>query len=512
MNPGKIVRKLRQDQGMTLASLAKHASLDPGNLSRIERGETNISFNLLQKLSSALNISPIIFFEKGSYHRNSTIESKSFIQNFRLSAKFINQFNNKTFVIAIGGEVINDNQFKTIANDINLLHSMNINIILVHGIRPQINNKLRGDKKYSKLMRNIRVTKKEMLNDIVEVNGLIKTNIEATLSSGILDSPSLNSNIKISSGNFITAKPIGIIDGVDMEFTGQIRKIDTNAITDKLINKEIVIISPLGYSPIGDIFNLSYEQTASHVAQAVKAEKLIYYINSNGILNIRGELIPELTISKAKQLIENIENPESSPFISYHDFNVLKSSLYAIKNKIKKVHLINRNIDGSIIEEIFTDRGSGSVLTEYSLQNIRPATIKDINQIMNIIKPLEKEGILIDRINKDIDEDINSFYVIEHDHNIIGTVALYQYEGIIEVACFAIHAKYQNLGYGKKLLKFCEKTALDKNIKNLFILTTQSEHWFIENNFSVADKKIMPEERKKTYTSERNSKYFTKRL
>ena len=351
-----------------------------------------------------------------------------------------------------------------------------------------------------------------MLKDIVEVNGAIKTTIEATLSSGILDSPMLGSNIKVSSGNFITARPLGVIDGVDMELTGQIRKIDTNAITDKLNNREIVIISPLGYSPIGDIFNLSYEQTAAHVAQTIKAEKLIYYINANGILNIRGELIPELTISKAKHLIESIEDPKNAPFISYPDFNILKSSLYAIKNNIEKVHLINRNIDGSVIEEIFTDKGSGTVLTEYSLQNIRPAAMRDINQIINIIEPLEKEGILISRINKNISKDINSFYVVEHDHNIIGTVALYQYEEMIELACFAIHDNYQNLGYGKKLLRFCEQTAKNKNIKKIFILTTQSEHWFIENNFSLTDRKFIPDERKKTYTIERNSKYFIKRL
>ena len=511
MKPGQVVRKFRKEQKMTLASLANCISIDPGNLSRIERGELNIGFNLLEKLSIALKISPLVFFDKNSHQNNLATEPKTFIENFRLSAKFINQFNNKTFVIAIGGEVIDDYQLKSIACDINLLHSMRINIVLIHGIRPQIDNKLKEGTEKTELVKNIRVTKKRMLNDIIAVNGSIKTNIEAALSSGILDSPMLGSNIKVSSGNFITARPLGVIDGIDMELTGQIRKIDINAITDKLKNNEIVIISPLGYSPMGDIFNLSYEQTAAHVAQAIKAEKLIYYINANGILNIRGELIPELTTSKAKHLIESIEDPKNAPFISYHDFNILKSSLYAINNNIEKVHLINRNIDGSVLEEIFTDKGSGTILTEHSLQNIRPATIKDINQIVNIIEPLERKGILVARINN-ISKDIKSFYVVEHDHNIIGTVALFEYDEIIEVACFVIHDNYQNLGYGKKLLRFCEKTAIERNIKNLFILTTQSEHWFIENNFSVTDKKIMPEERKKTYTSERNSKYFTKRL
>jgi amino-acid N-acetyltransferase len=316
MKPGQIIRKIRQDQGMTLSQLAKNLSLDPGNLSRIERGEFNLNFNLIEKLSLVLNASPMIFFENNYSHKTSLFESKSFIQNFRLSAKFIHQFNNKTFVIAIGGEAIEDNQFKSIAYDINLLRSMNINIILVHGIRPQIDKKFRSETNNSQLIRNIRVTKKEMLSEIIEVNGAIKTSIEATLSSGINESPLLDSYIKISSGNFITARPFGVIDGVDMEFTGQIRKVDTNSILNKLENNEIVIISPLGYSPVGDVFNLSYEQTAAHVAQAIKADKLIYYLNANGILNIRGELIPELTTSKAKQIIDKIEDPGSAPYIS----------------------------------------------------------------------------------------------------------------------------------------------------------------------------------------------------
>ena len=183
MNSGQILRKLRQEQDMTLADLAKLIDIDPGNLSRIERGELNISFNLLEKLSLALNISPLVFFNKSSPQNNLVNESKSFVENFRLSAKFINQFNNKTFVIAVGGEVISDDQFKSIACDINLLHSMNINIVLVHGIRPQIDKKFKDRTTKTELIRNIRVTKKEMLNDIVEVNGVIKTNIEATLSS-----------------------------------------------------------------------------------------------------------------------------------------------------------------------------------------------------------------------------------------------------------------------------------------------------------------------------------------
>ena len=508
------IKNLRKKHKLTLKTLGKKLGLAASSLSRIERGELNINAKLLQRLADELNTSPQAFFSDSSSSNNQD-SINPFIKNFRLSAKFINQFNKKTFVIAVGGEVVDDNQFQSIAYDINLLHSLNINIVLVHGIRPQIEQKIKKGNRSSKLIRNHRVTGRKELDQIMEINGKVKTEIEAMLSSRPPDSPMSESDITLSSGNFITAKPIGVIDGVDMEFTGQIRKVNGKAITDKLINQEIVIISPLGFSPIGEIFNLPYEQTAAFIAQSIKAEKLIYYVSTNGILNIEGKLIPELTTNKAEKLIEHIENkssPEQAPHISYTDFNILKSSLFAIKNKIEKVHLINRHIDGSIIQEIYTDKGAGTILTEYPLEDIRQARFSDITHILNLIEPLSEQGVLIKRIAGHIRDDINSFYVIEHDHNIIGTAALYEYNQMIEIACFVIHPNYQRLGYGEKLLKFCEKKIQEMGIKSIFALTTQSEHWFIEKGFNQSDKKFMPNGRNKIYDIQRNSKFLTKNL
>ena len=480
------IKNLRKKHKLTLKTLAKKLDLAASSLSRIERGELNINAKLLQRLADELNTSPQAFFSDSSSSNNQD-SINPFIKNFRLSAKFINQFNKKTFVIAVGGEVVDDNQFQSIAYDINLLHSLNINIVLVHGIRPQIEQKIKKGNRSSKLIRNHRVTGRKELDQIMEINGKVKTEIEAMLSSRPPDSPMSESDITLSSGNFITAKPIGVIDGVDMEFTGQIRKVNGKAITDKLINREIVIISPMGFSPIGEVFNLPYEQTAAFIAQSIKAEKLIEHI-------------------------ENKSSPEQAPHISYTDFNILKSSLFAIKNKIEKVHLINRHIDGSIIQEIYTDKGAGTILTEYPLEDIRQARVSDITHILNLIEPLSEQGVLIKRIARHIRDDINSFYVIEHDHNIIGTAALYEYNQMMEIACFVIHPNYQRLGYGEKLLKFCEKKIQEMGIKSIFALTTQSEHWFIEKGFNQSDKKFMPNGRNKIYDIQRNSKFLTKNL
>jgi len=514
-NTKKIIRNLRKRQNLTLSQLAQKVGVNTSSLSRIERGELNVNITLLQKLANALNTSPQVFFEETLIHHHGLGLTNPFIQHFRLAAKFINQFNKKIFVIALGGDVINDKQFSHIAHDINLLHSLNVNIVLVHGIRPQIDHLLKLHKNKTQLVRNQRVTDKEALGHIIDTNGRIRINIESILSSSMIDSPMAGSEIKLSSGNFLTARPLGVIDGIDMQHTGQIRKVDTKAITNKLQNNEIVIVSPIGFSPIGEIFNLSYEQVAAQVARSIKANKLIYYVNDNGILNARGDLIPEMSSNKAENLIYAIENkssPETAPYISYNDFNILKSSLYAIKNKIEKVHLINRHINGSLIEELYTDKGSGTILTEFPLEIIRQATSKDTKRIHQLIEPLGQKEVLVHKALDQIEGDILNFYVIEHNHNLIGCVALYPYEKMIEVGCFAIDSNYQNQGYGSKLLKFCEKEVQKLNGNSIFILTTQSEHWFLEKGFQLNNKDLIPSAREKNYEVERNSKFFTKKL
>ncbi|MEK9932188.1 MAG: amino-acid N-acetyltransferase [Methylophilaceae bacterium] len=506
---GNNLRNLRKLHQMSLEALAQKIAMSPGNLSRIERGEVNVSVGLLEKLSQALHCEVSDFFNAAS----ST--SQTFIEQFRQSAKYINQFNQKTFVIALSGEVFTEAQFESIAFDINLLRSLNIQIVIVHGIRPQIDGVLQENHIQSQLVNNVRVTDQASLKHVIDVNGRIRTQIEALLSSSLINSPLFGSDIKISSGNFLTARPLGVLSGVDMQFTGQIRKVDHEAIQNKLNQKEIVLISPLGFSPIGDVFNLSYEQVASQVASAVKAQKLIYYVNADGILNLRGELIPELTTEKAENLIGQIEastTPQNAPFISYSDFNILKSSLQAIQNKVEKIHLINRHKNGSLIEELFTDEGAGTVLTEYPLETIRPAKLRDIKKIFQLIEPLGQDGVLVERAVVQIEKEIDHYFVMEYDLNLIGCVALYEYDKMIEIACFAIDKHYYNQGYGSKLLNYCEKEARRRQVDTAFILTTQSEHWFLEKGFQLTDKEYMPENRKKIYQAERNSKFLSKKI
>jgi amino-acid N-acetyltransferase len=490
---------------------------DPGNLSRIERGAQNVSETQLLKICEVLNCAPSSLFENNvATQPIPKLDSQTFARWFRLAAPYINTFSNKTFVIAFGGELLDENQFTALSHDINLLTCLNVKIVLVHGARPQIDQKLKDKKISTQLVRNVRVTDDFVMEGVKEANGLIKINIESILSSSLLNSPMAGSDIKVSSGNFITAKPLGVIDGVDMQHTGEVRKIDSAAIKKKLENKELVVISPIGYSPTGEVFNLTMEDVALKTSIALEADKLILLIDSDGIFNLRNELLHEMTLEKAINLYKSIEknNPKKHELININlnELDLLEIGIKASEAGIHKIHLINRHIDGAILQELFTDDGVGTVITEKALDSIRQATHNDVKGIHKLINPLEAGGYLIKRGKERIDHEIENFFVIEHDKKIIGCAALYPYIDHIEFACFAINKNYQSKGFGSKLYNYCESIARDKKYKYLFALTTRTEHWFIEKGFKEESVQKLPKKRLESYQPQRNSKFFIKKL
>jgi len=517
MSLGEAIRKRRKSLGLTLQVLAEKIASDPGNLSRIERGAQNVSEAQLLKICEVLNCAPSgLFQNKTSSNPIQKLDSQTFARWFRLAAPYINTFSNKTFLIAFGGELLDENQFTALSHDINLLTCLNVKIVLVHGARPQIDQKLKEKKISTQLVQNIRVTDDLTMEAVKEANGLIKINIESTLSSSLLNSPMAGSDIKVSSGNFITAKPLGVIEGVDMQHTGEVRKIDSAAIKKKLDNKELVVISPIGYSPTGEVFNLTMEDVALKTSIALEVDKLILLIDSDGIFNLRNELLHEMTLEKVVNLYKSIEKNNRKKYelinINSNELDLLEIAIKASEAGINKIHLINRYIDGAILQELFTDEGVGTVITEKALDIIRQANHNDLKSIHRLINPLEAGGYLIKRGKERINHDIDNFLVIEHDKKIIGCAALYPYNHHIEFACFAINKNYQSKGFGSKLYNYCEEMAREKNYKYLFALTTRTEHWFIEKGFREENIQKLPKKRLESLLPERNSKFFIKKL
>lgn len=521
---GNKIRNLRKSQNMTLQQLALITNSDAGNLSRIERGELGISEAILRKIAHALSTTPAsLFAESDADNAINPLNSPSnsphtnprdFVHWFRSAAPYIHAFGGRTFVIAFGGEIVSEQQFVALSHDLNLLASLEVRLVLVHGARPQIEQRLIRENLAPAYHKGLRITDDDAMEAVKEANGAVRVEIEALLSMGIANSPMAGADIRVASGNFVTAKPIGVIDGVDLQHTGEVRKVDAVGIQKRLDDGELVLLSPMGYSPTGETFNLSLEDVAVNAAIALKAEKLIFLMDTEGVKNLRGELLREMTADKAKNLLKNVdENDEPIHFtedVQYY----LDAAVKASEQGVARTHLISRHIDGAIIQELFTISGIGTMVTELPLETMRQATIEDVGGILKLIEPLESEGVLVRRGRERIEIEINHFYVMEHDNRTIGCAALYPFtqEKMAEFACLAIDQQYRGGGRGDKLFNYCQSQAKLLGFKQLFCLTTRTEHWFLERGFVEKTTEDLPAEKKQMYNFQRKSKVFIKPL
>ncbi|MFN0039213.1 MAG: amino-acid N-acetyltransferase [Burkholderiales bacterium] len=431
-----------------------------------------------------------------------------FVQWFRAAAPYIHAFGGRTFVIAFGGEVVADGRFQALTHDLNLLASLGVRLVLVHGARGQIDAQLKSAKIDSRYVRGMRVTDEATLAHVKQASGQLRVEIEALLSMGLPNSPMANAEIRVASGNFVTARPRGVLDGVDMLYTGEVRKVDAQAIHTRLDDGELVLLSPLGYSPTGEIFNLTLEDVAAETAMALGAEKLIFLMNENGVKSRSGRLLRELTVSDAEKLLRkgHALSDDASLYLPH--------AIKACKGGASRVHLVSRHADGAMLLELFTRDGIGSMVTRDPLEQLREATIQDVGGILKLIEPLETDGTLVKRSRELLEIEISRFCVLEHDRMIAGCAALYPFatEKSAELACLAVHPDYRDAGGGEQLLKWIEDRAKKQRCKRLFVLTTRATHWFIEHGFSEAGVESLPKQKQALYNYQRRSKVLVKPL
>jgi amino-acid N-acetyltransferase len=439
---------------------------------------------------------------------SSSVPPAEFVSWFRSVAPYINAFRGRTFVVAFGGEVVADGKFIGLTHDLNLLASLGVRLVLVHGARPQIEQHLARNNIEDQYHHGIRLTNAETLQCVKEAVGRVRTEIEALLSMGLSNSPMANADIRVAGGNFITAQPMGIINGMDLVYTGSIRKVDVAAIKDRLAFNEVVLLSPLGYSPTGEVFNLTLEDVATATAIALDADKLIFLMETEGVQDEQGQLLRDLTIAQARAVL-------SSARVLPDDVSLfLPCAVRACEAGVARAHLISRYLDGAILQELFSDHGIGSMVVESTLNILRDATIDDVGGILQILHPLEQEGILVRRGRDLLEREIDRFVVLEHDHRIIGCAALYPFpeEGAAELACLAVKPACRRYGYGDTLLRHMIAEAQAQGLSKLFVLTTRTAHWFVERGFEEADVTQLPAQKKNLYNYQRRSKVFQKVL
>jgi len=435
--------------------------------------------------------------------------TRAFVQWIRSAAPYIHAFRGKTFVIAFGGEAVADDTFLGIIHDLNLLHSLGMKLVVVHGSRPQIEAILAQQNIASRYAFGLRITDAETMDCVLEASGQVRSRIEALLSLGIANSPMAGARIRVASGNFITAKPLGVRDGVDMELTGQVRRVDVDAIRQRLDDGDIVLISPLGYSPTGEIFNLALEEVATQVAVRVHAHKLVFLMETEGVRNGRRRLLTELSTKDAEALLAAGADKLPADIQLY-----LPQAVSACEHGVKRAHLISRHLDGALLLELFTRDGVGTMIASTPLANIRSATIDDVGGIIAIIEPLEEQGILVRRSRERLETEIERFVVAEHDNAIIGCAALYAFpeEKMGELAALAVHPDFRREGYGEALMHEIETRARKLKLATLFVLTTRTSQWFLERGYRNASVADLPMEKRALYNYQRKSQVYAKRL
>jgi len=429
--------------------------------------------------------------------------NQNFVQWFRGAAPYIKAHRKKTFVILISDEIIQSDGLTGLIHDIALLNHLGNKLVILHSSRISIDQALAKHDITSEFNRNIRISDVASLPYIIQAINEVRSHLESQLSMGLPNTPMSGSEISLVSGNFVTGMPLGVIDGIDMQHSGKVRDIKHEAINDLLEKNHVILLSNIGYSRTGEIFNLPAEELATETAKALGADKLIFIQPKYG----NSELADTLSTADCKDLIQKPQTPE-------HLKGLLKLALSAIQSRVKRVHIIDQEVDGGLLLELFTRDGYGTLITNLFYEGIRSANIDDIGGILRLIEPLESSGALVERSREQLELEIRYFHVIEKDGMIIACVACIPDPDhrIAEVACLAVHDNYQKTGLGKQLLQKVEHESVKNNIDQLYILTTRTSHWFIENGFVDAKVSSLPSSKRTNYNGDRKSKIMMKKI
>ena len=427
---------------------------------------------------------------------------------FRATSPYNHAHRGKTFVVAFGGGAVAADDFAHLIHDIALLHGLGVRLVLVHGARPQIEERLALRGAAIHYINGLRVTDDAALACVKDAAGAVRVEIEALLSMGLANSPMAGARIRVASGNFVTARPLGVRNGVDYCHTGVVRRVDADAIRQRLDNQAIALVPPLGYSPTGEVFNLSAADVAGAVAGALGADKLILLDEGRPLVSSKGGTVDALTPHEADALVARRKRLPAETGL------LLRTAAEACRRGVKRAHVVSRQRDGALLEELFTRDGVGTLITSEPYEQLRTALIDDVAGILELLAPLEEAGVLVRRSRELLETEIHHFSVLDRDGMVVGCAGLYPFDkdGMGELACLVVHPDYRGAGRGDELLAAVEQQAREAGLTKIFALTTQTAHWFRERGFEPMAVQGLPMAKRRLYNYRRNSKVLAKVL
>lgn len=427
--------------------------------------------------------------------------TESFVGAFREAAPYIRLLHGKTVVLAVLSPVLRSPNFAGLAQDIALLNNLGVRVVLMHGIRAFLPQN-------AQFVRHWRVTGSDTLAEIKRCCGTVRADWEAAWAA--VPRPTVQSprRMAVASGNYILAKPLGVIDGVDMQFTGEVRRIDTEAVNRALDGGQLVLVGPLAASFSGETFNLPLPETAAQMAAALDAEKLVFLTRADGVADAQGKCCLNLSWAQAEEY--------AGKFAQHEDIaRILPAARTALEKGVHRVQILDGTADGSLLAELFTRDGVGTSLAQNAFAHIRAAVSADIPAMLRIIRPLAQNGTLLVRSYGDLERQLGDFYVLEYDNVLCGCAALKKFSGsgAAEISCLAVSDTVRNSGFGEMLLQSAENAARSQGISRLFALSTRTAQWFVERGFTAAALDDLPPERRRQYEDNgRHSKILCKYL
>ena len=436
----------------------------------------------------------------------------TFVPWFRSVAPYIHAYRGKTFVVAMAGEGIAAGKLTSFVQDLAILHAMGIKLVFVHGFRPQVSEQLKAKGHPERFSHGLRITDAVALDCAQEAAGQLRFEIEAAFSQGLPNTPMANATVRVVSGNFLTARPVGIVDGVDFQHSGVVRRVDSVAIRHAIDSGAVVLLSPFGFSPTGEAFNLVMEDVATSIAVALQADKLLFLTELPGVREQPDDpesgIDTELALADAERLVAALPNPTQPSDVAFY----LRYCVKACREGVERTHILPFAVDGALLQEVYTHDGIGTMVVDEKLESLREATSDDVGGVLQLIEPFERDGTLVRRERTEIERDITNYTVIEHDGVIFGCAALYPYPeaGTAEMAALTVSPQVQSQGDGERILKRVEQRAKGMGLKSIFVLTTRTMHWFIKRGFVQVEPEWLPEARKRKYNWDRRSQVLVK--
>lgn len=395
---------------------------------------------------------------------------------------------------------ITEATLRKLVQDIVLLKAIGIKLVLVQNTRHNVATNTLLVKSHAKCHDGRLITTYELLGEIQAVANRFKEKISSLI--GQTQYRTMNQSLLIS-GNFISAKPLGVNDGIDHKYTGNVRRINSEAIKNQLQLGAIVYLDNLAYSPTGQLYNLESEELAAKVAVELKADKLILFGKDPYCTEKNGDRISEMTLENYSDL------STLSPDLDTR----LQAAKLAVQKGVERTHLLGASVDGALLTELMTVSGSGTMIAANPAICIRQATANDLAGLVHLLSPLEEEGILAHRSRVCLEEDLRNFFVVEQDALIIGSAALIKLtESAAELAAMAVDPEKTEQEIGSRLMTQIESTAIEMGIQSLFVLTTKASDWFIERGFQEVDIDALPDNRRALYNHQRNSRILKKSL